>query len=170
MPWSEDSNVRHFHTKIVGVTHENADGTDRQAVIRKCRLFENLALDHEEDNPHDPNAVRVCRTNWQQLGYLNAGLAEEIVEKSGRGYTFAVFIKDLTGGQKGQSVGVNLLIVQAEPGVSVRDVKKYLKKLIRDDPELRGMKLKGGCAGKIFALAMALVVGVVIYLVLTRRK
>lgn len=167
---SRDSGIRHFHTKVVGVTHKNADGTDRQTVIRKCRLFENLALDHEEDNPHDPNAVRVFRINGQQLGYLNAGLAEEIVEKSESGYHFAVFIKDLTGGNKGQSVGVNLLIVQAEPGASTSRVKRDLKRLIRDDPELRGMRLRSGCAGKLFALVIMLAGGITVYLALTGRK
>ena len=170
MARSQDSRVRHFHTKIVGVTHENSDGTDRQHVIRRCGLFENLALDREEDNPHDSNAVRVCRTDGQQLGYLNSGLAEEIVEKSARGYHFAVFIKNLTGGKKGQAVGVNLLIIQAEPGVSTSRVKNYLKRLIRDDPELRGMRVKSGCGGKLFALGILLAVGILVYLALTRRK
>jgi hypothetical protein len=170
MSRSQDSKVRHFHTKIVGVTHQNSDGTDRQNVIRRCGLFENLALDHEEHNPHDSNAVRVCRINGQQLGYLNSGLAAEIVEKSESGYHFAVFIKDLTGGRNGQSVGVNLLIVQAEPGVRTSRVKNYLKRLIRDDPELRGMRVKSGCGGKLFALAILLAVGIVVYLALTGRK
>lgn len=152
------------------MTHENADGTDRQRVIRGCRLFENLVLDHEEDNPHDSNAVRVCRINGPQLGYLNSGLAEEIVEKSESGYHFAVFIKDLTGGKKGQSVGVNLLIVQAEPGVSTARVKRYLKRLIREDSELQGMRIKGGCAGKLFVVLAFIVGWIAVYLVLAGRK
>ena len=85
MAGSYDSKVRHFHTKVVGVSHENADGTDRQRVIRGCRLFD-------------------------------------------------------------------------------------LKRLIRDDPELRGMRVKSGCGGKLFALAILLAVGIVVYLVLTGRK
>ena len=107
--------MRHFHTKIVGVTYKNSDGSHRQKLIAKCDVFETLTLDHEEDNAHDPNAVRVCRQNGQQLGYLNAGLAEEIVRKSANGYRFAAIISDITGGGKGESFGVNLLIVEAEP-------------------------------------------------------
>jgi len=60
--------VRHFHTKVVGVSHENDDGSSRQAIIRKCKPLEKLDLDHDEGNPHDPNAVRVCRENGGQLG------------------------------------------------------------------------------------------------------
>jgi hypothetical protein len=78
--------------------------------------------------------------------------------------------EDLTGGKKGQFIGVNLLIVQAEPGVRTSCVKNYLKRLCRDDPELRGMRVKSGCGGKLFALAILLAVGIVVYLALTGRK
>jgi hypothetical protein len=119
--------VRHFHTKIVGVTHRNDDGSDRQNLIRNCRLFEALVLDHQEDNPHDANAVRVCRQNGKQLGYLNSKLAAEVVSKSKRGYRFVAFVKDITGGKrKGQSLGVNLLIIVAESGIGDSQIKEYL--------------------------------------------
>jgi HIRAN domain len=80
--------LNNLNRRFVGVTHENSDGTDRQKVIQKCGLFENLALEHQDDNPHDSNAVRVCRKNGQQLGKLNSVLAGEIVEESERGYHF----------------------------------------------------------------------------------
>ncbi len=164
------SEVRHFHTKIAGVTHKNRDGSNRQKLIRGCSVFETLELDHEEDNPHDPNAVRVCRENGQQLGYLNAALAQEVVSKSGRGYRFAVFIKDITGGRrKGQSLGVNLLIVLAEPGVGDREVKRYVKQLIEEDPELEGAKIKNGCFGKLLILAFLILVGAIIYRLIGRK-
>jgi hypothetical protein len=167
---SRAAKVRHFHTKVVGVTHRNSDGTDRQKIIRNCRVFETLVLDHEEKNPHDPNAVRVLRGNGQQLGYLNAGLAEEVVWKSGQGYRFATFIKDITGGhRKGESLGVNLLIVQAEPGSGDRAAKKYLKQLIREDPELRGMKLTSGSSGRLILIVLLIAIGAIIYLI-TRPK
>ena len=171
MARSHDSRVRHFHTKIAGVTHKNTDGTDRQKFISKCQLLETLVLDHEGDNPHDRNAVRVCRGNGQQLGYLNAELAEEIARKSEKGYRFAAFIKDITGGKrKGHSFGVNLLILQAEPGIGDHHVKEHLNQLIRDDPELEGAKVESGCLRKlIFPFAM-IVIGVIFYFYLTGRK
>jgi hypothetical protein len=171
MARSKGSNVRHFHTKIVGVTYKNSDGTDRQKLIAKCHVFETLDLDHEEDNAHDPNAVRVCRQNGQQLGYLGADLAEEVVRKSANGYRFATFIKDITGGKrKGQSFGVNLLIVQADPQTDDRQVKKYVNQLIQEDPELAGAKLEGGCSGKLIMIVMMIVVGAILYHFLTGRK
>jgi HIRAN domain len=165
------SNVYHFHSKIVGVTYKNPDGSDRQKFISKCQLFETLVLDHEEDNAHDPNAVRVCRENGQQLGYLNTKLAEEIVLKSEKGYRFAAFIKDITGKKrKGQSLGVNLLIVQADPGIGDHHVKKYVNQLLRDDPELEGAKVRNGCLGQlVFPIAM-MIIGMIRYFHFTGRK
>ena len=166
---STHSGISHFHTKIVGVSHKNSDGSSRQKIIRKCRLFEDLVLDHEETNPHDPNAVRVCRENGEQLGYLNANLAEEVVSKSSKGYRFATLIKDVTGGGKGEYLGVNLLIVQADPNVGDRRVKDYVKGLIREDPELRGAKIKGGCSGRLLIVILLVVIGAVVYF-LSRRN
>jgi len=105
------------------------------------------------------------------LGYLNAGLAKEVVSKSGKGYRFAVFIKEITGeDRRGQSLGVNLLIIQAEPGIGAHHVKKYVNQLIRDDPELEGAKVESGKSGKlIFAIAM-IAVGVILYFYFTWRK
>jgi HIRAN domain len=171
MPWSSDSEVRHFHTKIVGVTYKNSDGTHRQKLISQCQAFETLDLDHEEDNAHDPNAVRVCRQNGQQLGYLNANLADEIVSKSKKGYRFVTVIKAITGGQRrGMSFGVNLLIVEAEPKADEGQVKRYLKQMIRDDPELKGAKVTGGSSGKFVMTVLVIVAGLILYVYLAGRK
>ena len=32
--------IRHFFTKVAGVTHKNADGSDRQKHIGKCQQIE----------------------------------------------------------------------------------------------------------------------------------
>jgi hypothetical protein len=109
--------------------------------------------------------------NGQQLGYLNSDLAAEVVSKSGRGYRFAVFIKGVTGEDwRGQSLGVNLLIIQAEPGVPDRGVKKYLRRLFREDPELEGLRLKGGCWGRLIAIAAVIVLAWIVYTYLSGRR
>jgi hypothetical protein len=61
----------HFFTKVVGVTFKNRDGTRRQTIVKECQVREEVVFVHEDDNPVDPNAIMVCRTNGQQLGYLN---------------------------------------------------------------------------------------------------
>ncbi len=86
-----------FFSKVYGVTHKNADGTDRQALLRKCRVGETLVLTHEPI-PEDPNAVKVCRQTGEQIGWLSASLAAEIAPRLDKGSRVDVVITDLTGG------------------------------------------------------------------------
>ncbi len=125
--------VRHFFSKVSGVSHENDDGTSRQKFIKKCRQFDLLILDHEEDNPYDRNAVKVCRESGDQIGYLQRKLAEEVVERSPKGYRYAVFIADITGGGLGKKThGVNLLVIVCEPGTTDEEAQEYLDNVIKE--------------------------------------
>jgi|SRR6185437_4147683 hypothetical protein len=63
---------RIFRTHIAGVTHCNSDGTRRQSILRKCQIGEEVILIDEPDNKYDPNAIKVCRRNGEQLGYIPA--------------------------------------------------------------------------------------------------
>ncbi len=145
--------IRHFFTKVAGVSHANQDGTSRQKIIKKCRTLEKLTLDHEEDNPHDRNAVRVCRENGEQIGYLQQELAEEVVSRSERGYRYAAFVKDVTGGRPSSPThGINLLIIVALPGISDSEVQRYI------DANLNVSRSKSGCLGLI-VIAVILSVG-----------
>ena len=103
-----------FHSKVVGVTKRNADGSDRQRVIKRCRTGERLELVRDRENRYDRNAVQVCRQNGQQLGLLSRELAEEIAPILDDGGIVEVEISDLTGGGwfSGKSRGVNLLITK----------------------------------------------------------
>jgi len=62
-----------FRTMIAGVTKQNADGTDRQALIKALRPGEELRLVREPNNPYDRYAVAVFRVSGEQLGYVPAG-------------------------------------------------------------------------------------------------
>lgn len=61
---------KQFHTKVTGVTFDNVDGTPRQSIIAKCVVGERVQLLREPDNPHDCQAVKVCRESGEQIGYL----------------------------------------------------------------------------------------------------
>ena len=162
--------VCHSYTKIVGVTHRNPNGSDRQILIQKCSLLDRLDLDHEQDNPHDPNAVRVLRGTGEQLGYLQAEVAADIVSKSERGYRFEVFITDISGDeQNGQSLGVKLLVIQADPGIEDGPVKNYLKQLIATDPELEWANTESMGPGCLIALALIVASWVIIGFLLWRK-
>jgi hypothetical protein len=62
-----------FRTRIAGVTKQNADGTDRQALIKTLRLGETINLVREPTNPYDKYAIAVFQTSGKQLGYIPAG-------------------------------------------------------------------------------------------------
>jgi hypothetical protein len=62
-----------FCTTIAGVTKQNADGTDRQILIRVLKRGEALKLIREPNNPYDKYAIAVLRTSGEQLGYVPAG-------------------------------------------------------------------------------------------------
>lgn len=90
--------TKEFHTKVVGVTHRNSDGTDRQRLLKKCKRRERLVLVRETNNPHDSNAVKVCRSNGGQLGYLSRDVANQIAERLDKGLDVIAEITSLTGG------------------------------------------------------------------------
>jgi hypothetical protein len=62
-----------FHTTIRGVTQRNADGADRQALLKALRPGEQLRLVREPRNPYDKYAVGVFKASGEQLGYVPAG-------------------------------------------------------------------------------------------------
>jgi hypothetical protein len=52
--------VEHIYSKIVGVSHQNPNGTERQWLIQNlCQDGMPLQLVPEPYNEHDPNAIRV---------------------------------------------------------------------------------------------------------------
>jgi hypothetical protein len=72
--------VRAFLLPVAGESFANADGTSRQDILGRCAGGEFLRLDPEPDNPHDRNAVKICRLNGEQIGYVPAEHAAEIGE------------------------------------------------------------------------------------------
>ena len=156
-----------FYTKVAGVSHRNDDGTYRQRIIRRCRPQERLVLDHDERNPHDPNAVRVCRQSGEQVGFLNAELAEEVVSAAREGYRYAAFVKNITGGTEDRpTLGMNLLMVVADPGMSDREAQNYVDTLDLSDADMPGRvdldlghgggPRKAGCFGLLVLFFLAL--------------
>ena len=161
--------IRHWHAKVVGVTRPNADGSDRQAILQRCSIGEGLVLEHEEDNPVDRKAVAVKRISGEQLGYLPADLAREVVGKAQRGYQFAATITDLTGGRGVKANrGANLSIFQYDRDVTHDELHAYAQdhraQIIGDSsktvgpdrsPHKRPMQITGGPAA---ALVLGLIV------------
>lgn len=86
-----------IETKVTGVKFENLDGTDRQKILKSCKVKEQLSL-MQEPNIQFPDAVKVCRKTGEQLGYLNDDNCHEIAPLLGAGHAVEAVITGLTGG------------------------------------------------------------------------
>jgi hypothetical protein len=64
-------------TKVVGVTFSNRD-RNRQEIIARLQMGDRVWLEMEPDNRYDPNAIKVCCSNGEQIGYINRHLAASI--------------------------------------------------------------------------------------------
>ena len=74
------------------------------------------------------------RSNGSQLGYLSAALAADVARRLGQGYRYAAYLAEVTGGEPGKpTLGANLLIVVAEPGVDDEAVLEYMNSVIASD-------------------------------------
>ena len=98
-----------FNTKIVGVTYDNDDGTNRQNIIKELTINTKLKLERDHENKHDLNAVKVLTEDGRQLGWLNKTVARKIAGKIEEGGHESALISAITGGGK-ESLGVNVVI------------------------------------------------------------
>lgn len=106
-----------FHTKIVGVTFENEDGTSRQYLISRCRKGDAVTIEPSPSKKY-PHAIGVYDDFWNQLGYLNADLANEFYQKDWINSKITAVISSITGDEH-NNLGCNLLITIEEPEANV---------------------------------------------------
>jgi hypothetical protein len=121
--------VRTLRTKIRGVTKQNADGANRQRIIRQCcDSGDALYLEREPNNPVDRNAIKVRRIVCtdvldkpklgEQLGYLSRELAQDLAPNMDRqGFVLMAKILQVTGRENGHSLGVNIQIEEYKPAI-----------------------------------------------------
>ena len=102
-------------TKIVGVTFEG-----RQEIVAKLQMGDRIWLEMEPDNRYDPNAIRVTRSNGEQIGYINRHLAADLVHYLRLyGYPLQGKVLLLTGSQwDGYSLGCKISFKVPRPKYS----------------------------------------------------
>ena len=96
-----------FHTKLAGVTFEG-----RQDVIGRLAPGTPLRVVRQPDNPHDANAIALFEAHGDQVGYFNRRLAAALAPVIDAGVEYDVEITDVTGGEAGRSLGVNVLVTR----------------------------------------------------------
>lgn len=115
-----------FYTKVVGVTFEN-----RQDIVRQLHEGEKLNLVREGDNTHDPNAIRVERTDGCQVGYLNARLAKNLTPYIDRGEHYITLVSQVTGGED-RTYGVNITVrkvTEADRAAQMQELRNIRERL-----------------------------------------
>ena len=85
-----------FSINVVGVTHKNSDGSDRQSILAKCKIGEPIKIVREPDNPFDKSAVALFRKNGEQIGYLPKG--DRLSDHIDKGGMVKAKILKITGG------------------------------------------------------------------------
>ena len=88
---------RNHPSKVVGVKNRNSDRTERQEIIKKCKIGDRVILKHDPNNALSDYAMIVLRENGQQLGLLPDLLGENVLERIKKGQEFFVYISNLTG-------------------------------------------------------------------------
>jgi hypothetical protein len=101
-----------YTVAVVGESFRNYDGTDRQQIIRNCRVGDPILLEPEPANRHDKNAIAVLlATTGRQIGYISRDNAKWIGEVLRKGGSFEASIHGIHGDGDGP-FGVTLLLVK----------------------------------------------------------
>jgi hypothetical protein len=88
-------------------------------------------VEHEDSNPHDPNAIRVCTEDGRQIGHLFRGVASEVWRKMQNHFTYAAISANITGGTINKPHwGMTILLVVGRPGVSQEEMHDYLVRIM----------------------------------------
>ncbi len=111
--------MREIKAEVVGLSHENPDTTDRQSLVRKCKVGDFLQLRHNPYNPIDNCAIEIYHQFreflggifYNQIGFLSQHLTPDIVAHFEAGGIAFAKIVQLTGGTwTNPTIGVNIIV------------------------------------------------------------
>lgn len=99
--------MENIYSKLSGVTHHNADGTNRQEIIAELCYQNQPLLLIREPNQFSYNNIGVYVAF--QVGYVNPDLAESLAPILDEGGVVNAYITDITGGTEDKpTLGVNV--------------------------------------------------------------
>ena len=113
--YTENMKEVNYHSKIVGTTFEN-----RQDILAHLEGNESLRVRREPENQYDPRAVAVdvdIKGKWYPVGYIAKDKNKDISEALDAGREVEIKISEVTGGDKGKNLGMNICL-KYEKGVS----------------------------------------------------
>ena len=107
-----------IRTKIVGVSFNNEDGSNRQELIKQLNEGDILTIKHEPENKYDSNS-HIIKHNDKIIGHLKKELAESIVKKVKSGEKILKISDWKKTGQEKHTLGVNIVIEMQGDGKNV---------------------------------------------------
>jgi hypothetical protein len=127
--------MRHEFAKVAGVSFPNDDGSERQEIIARCQVGEELMLQHDAHNEYSIVTTKVLRRNGEQIGHAPEYLAERIVDRSEEGYLASGVIANLTGGTFDKPTrGVNFAVFYIDRTVSSDELASYANNVLAGRP------------------------------------
>ena len=106
--YTENMKEVNYHSKIVGTTFEN-----RQDILAHLKGSEDLRVRREPENQYDPRAVAVdvgIKGKWYPVGYIAKDKNKDIAEALDAGRDVEIKISEITGGDKGKNLGMNICL------------------------------------------------------------
>lgn len=129
--YTRQKRLRYSFAKVAGVTFSNDDGSERQAIIKRCKPGEQLILRHDAYNEYSMFATQVLRTNGEQLGHAPDYLAERISTEIEEGYNVVGVLTDITGGASDKPTrGVNFCVFFVAPDVTNEELQQFSKSVL----------------------------------------
>ncbi len=118
--------LRHAFAKVAGVTFPNDDGSERQTILGKCKVGEQLILRHDTDNKYSMFAIEVLRANGEQIGHAPEYIAERIQKEEEAECKAIGVLKDLTGGSGDKLTrGANFVVFFLARDVTNIELQQY---------------------------------------------
>ena len=106
--YTENMKEVNYRSKIVGTTFEN-----RQDILAHLEGSESLRVRREPENQYDPRAVAVdvdIKGKWYPVGYIAKDKNKDIAEALDAGREVEIKISEVTGGDKGKNLGMNICL------------------------------------------------------------
>jgi hypothetical protein len=125
--------------KVRGVSFPNDDGTERQAVIRRCRAGEYLEIRRDLENSFSKNALGVFRQGGEQIGNVPEYVARDYAPLLDSGMDSAMVLLNVTGGTHDKpTCGVNVVMFVYATSVSQSALDEFAQQVLRlHAPHLR---------------------------------
>lgn len=130
--------IKHFFTKVVGVTKDNDDHSSRQKIISGCHAGQVLGLIRDKQNRYSRHAVAVVRERGKQLGFLPDEVAFHVAQEMQEKCAHLCFIMGMglvEADDMDDSVyGVSLLVLVADDlETDLKLIRDYIKSEIRPE-------------------------------------